>query len=120
MTQTCPMRARQSRKFVTEFKVGRSSKTGPLRSNQWPSTECGFNHWNADIPCGSYSYHWAFVMVSVKHPLDGTRVTWEAGLWICLWGLLLTALIEVRRPSHCWGAHFPGPRSWTVDMEKVN
>lgn len=120
MTQTCPMRARQSRKFVTEFKVGRSSKTGPLRSNQWPSTECGFNHWNADIPCGSYSYHWAFVMVSVKHPLDRTRVTWEAGLWICLWGLLLTALIEVRRPSHCWGAHFPGPRSWTVDMEKVN
>lgn len=106
MTQTCPMRAGQSRKFVTEFKVDRSSKTGPLRSNHWQSTKYGFNPWDADIPCGSCCYHWAFIMVGVKHPLDRTRFSWEAGLWTFLWGLLLTALIEVGRPAHWGGGTF--------------
>lgn len=53
-------------------------------------------------------------MVGVKHPLDRRRVTREAGLWACLWGLLLTALIEVGRPAH-WG----GGRGGTFSRAEI-
>lgn len=59
---------------------------------------------------------WPIVMVSTNLNLTESRITWQISLWACPWGLILSTLIGVRRPTHR-GCSIPWLRSLTDRMD---
>lgn len=53
--------------------------------------------------------HWLALTVS----LTESRISWETGLWTCLWGITLVPLIEAVRPDDCrW--HLAGVLDYNI------
>lgn len=52
-------------------------------------------------------------LVSVVN-LIRSSISWEMGLWACLWRIILIQLVEVGRPTHFDWHWFNGTESWTI------
>lgn len=52
------------------------------------------------------------MMANTSCHLDESKVTWEMGLWACLWRFMVTRFIGVGRSTHNGWPH--SLRSWAV------
>lgn len=53
--------------------------------------------------------HWLALTVN----LTESRISWETGLWTCLWGITLVTLIEAVRPVDC-RSHLAGVLDYNI------
>lgn len=59
---------------------------------------CRWQGWRIGV---DYAFCHSADPITMLGNLMGSRITWEKGLWACLWGITLITLTDVGRLDHC-------------------